>query len=272
MRDDTQSDQTPAPQAEDRAVGVASLPDEGTGAEDRQPRLVDNGDHDYSDDDEHDYYGEPNEDGMAEARGTSEAPAGETGATDEAGEAQEPGVPTQRVDAEQPRAGGVPRDEARDDVGSRDVGLRDTGAPEDAPMPAVAYQLAGERAGDADETRATDQPAAMDETRAAGHIHHDELMPGDVPEQQLSGLFEQHAAERFRDRWQRVQMHFVDDPKSAADQARRLVDDVFAAARAALDEKRRALDSWRSEQSDDTEQLRVAVRGYRDFLDGMLGL
>jgi hypothetical protein len=121
----------------------------------------------------------------------------------------------------------------------------------------MAYELAGER------------------TVTEDDVTHDELMPGDVPEQQVSALFEPSQADGFRDRWQRVQMQFVDDPKSAADQARRLVDDVFTTAREALDKQRGALDSWQSGepgQPDDTERLRVAVRGYRDFLDRMLGL
>ena len=58
-------------------------------------------------------------------------------------------------------------------------------------------------------------------------------------------------------------------------EARQLVDDVFTAAREALDKQRGALDDWQSGESgqpDDTERLRVAVRGYRDFLDRMLGV
>jgi hypothetical protein len=261
MRDDTQTGQSRAPEAEERAVGVASVPDHRTEADDGQPRLVDDGDHDYPDHDEHT---DDDEHGVAEAHGPSEAPAGETGTADDTGEAP-PGQPSQRVDAQQPPARELPRDEARDDVGSRDADAPDAVASEEPPVPAMARQFAGQRAG-------VDESEAADESRAADQTHHHELMPGDVAEQQVSGLFEQHAAEGFRDRWQRVQMQFVDDPKSAADQAGTPLDDVLTAAREALDEKRRSLESWRSEQSDDTERLRVAVRGYRDFLDRMLGL
>jgi hypothetical protein len=88
----------------------------------------------------------------------------------------------------------------------------------------------------------------------------------------VSALFAQSDASDFRDRWQRVQMQFVDDPRAAADQAKALVDDVFAALHEALTNQRGSLDSWQSGRSGDTEELRVAVRRYRDFLDRMLGL
>jgi hypothetical protein len=97
-------------------------------------------------------------------------------------------------------------------------------------------------------------------------------MPGDVPEQPVTALFEPATASGFRDRWQRVQMQFVDDPRSATEQARSLVDDVFTALHEALTNQRGSLDSWQSGQAGDTEELRVAVRRYRDFLDRMLGL
>jgi len=97
-------------------------------------------------------------------------------------------------------------------------------------------------------------------------------MPGDVPEQPVDALFDQAAAGEFRDRWQRVQMRFVDDPRAAADEARSLVDDVLNALHDGLNNQRGSLDGWQSGQPDDTEQLRVAIRRYRDFMDRMLGL
>ncbi|MEU4635748.1 hypothetical protein AB0F90_15175 [Micromonospora chalcea] len=39
----------------------------------------------------------------------------------------------------------------------------------------------------------------------------------------------------------------------------------------ALREQRTRLGAWQESGSTDTEQLRVAVRGYRDFLDRVLG-
>jgi hypothetical protein len=115
------------------------------------------------------------------------------------------------------------------------------------------------------------EPADRDEPES-GEETHGELIPGDVPEQPVSALFDKAAADDFRGRWQRVQLRFVDDPRGAADQARALVDDVLDVLHEGLNNQRGALDNWQSGQPDDTEQLRVAIRRYRDFLDRMLGL
>jgi len=137
----------------------------------------------------------------------------------------------------------------------------------DAPVPAAAYDSA-DREEHIDREERDDQLAAD----RAGDEAHGELMPGDVPEQPVDALFDQAAAGEFRDRWQRVQMRFVDDPRAAADEARSLVDDVLNALHDGLNNQRGALDGWQSGQPDDTEQLRVAIRRYRDFMDRMLGL
>lgn len=151
----------------------------------------------------------------------------------------------------------------------------------DAPVPAAAYESAdsGEHIDreDRDELAERDDQLAAehdDQTAAdrAGDEAHGELMPGDVPEQPVDALFDQATAGDFRDRWQRVQMQFVDDPRAAADEARSLVDDVLNALHDGLNNQRGALDGWQSGQPDDTEQLRVAIRRYRDFMDRMLGL
>ncbi|MFC8850616.1 MULTISPECIES: hypothetical protein [unclassified Micromonospora] len=83
-------------------------------------------------------------------------------------------------------------------------------------------------------------------------------------------LFEPGTAQGFRDRWRGVQLRFVDDPRSAAGQAEALVGEAIEALAAALAEQKNRLGDWQ-QTGDDTEQLRIAVRGYRDFLDRVLG-
>ncbi|MFF3864993.1 hypothetical protein [Micromonospora sp. NPDC001898] len=85
-----------------------------------------------------------------------------------------------------------------------------------------------------------------------------------------TALFEPDAAQAFRDRWRDVQLRFVDDPKAAAGQAQSLVEEAIQALAAALAEQKNKLGDWQ-QTGDDTEQLRVAVRRYRDFLDRVLG-
>ncbi|MET7469931.1 hypothetical protein ABZU22_22130 [Micromonospora sp. NPDC005222] len=94
--------------------------------------------------------------------------------------------------------------------------------------------------------------------------------PGAVPADAAT-LFAPEAAQGFRDRWRDVQLRFVDDPRAAVGEAESLVEEAIEALSAALREQRTRLGSWQESGSTDTEQLRMAVRGYRDFLDRVLG-
>ncbi|MER7276084.1 hypothetical protein ABT369_16660 [Dactylosporangium sp. NPDC000244] len=81
---------------------------------------------------------------------------------------------------------------------------------------------------------------------------------------------EAHAYE-VRTRWQELQLRFVDDPQTAAGEAERLVDDALAGVTASLNARKDQLSNWRASGRDDTEQLRAAVHGYRDFLNHLVG-
>ncbi|MER6594708.1 hypothetical protein ABT214_23220, partial [Micromonospora purpureochromogenes] len=84
-------------------------------------------------------------------------------------------------------------------------------------------------------------------------------------------LFEADAAQAFRDRWREVQLRFVDDPRAAVGEAQSLVEEAIQALSDALAMQKEKLGGWQTAGSADTEQLRVAVRQYRDFLDRVLG-
>ncbi|MEU9826605.1 hypothetical protein [Micromonospora chersina] len=94
--------------------------------------------------------------------------------------------------------------------------------------------------------------------------------PGAVPTDAAT-LFTPEIAQGFRDRWRDVQLRFVDDPRAAVGEAQSLVEEAIEALSAALREQKTKLGGWQESGSADTEQLRVAVRGYRDFLDRVLG-
>ncbi|MGC4893080.1 hypothetical protein [Micromonospora sp. DT31] len=98
----------------------------------------------------------------------------------------------------------------------------------------------------------------------------DRPTPGAVPADAAT-LLAPEAAQGFRDRWRDVQLRFVDDPRAAVGEAESLVAEAMEALSAALAEQRTRLGAWQQSGSSDTEQLRVAVRGYRDFLDRVLG-
>lgn len=75
----------------------------------------------------------------------------------------------------------------------------------------------------------------------------------------------------FRDRWEQVQGHFVDDPRHAVENADDLVStvmgrlqDVFAAERDRLE------GMWARGEDVGTEDLRVALQRYREFFNRLL--
>ncbi|MGC4744598.1 hypothetical protein ACLQ28_02880 [Micromonospora sp. DT201] len=84
-------------------------------------------------------------------------------------------------------------------------------------------------------------------------------------------LLDADTAQGFRDRWRDVQLRFVDDPNAAAGEAQSLVEEAIQALASALAAQKNTLGGWQDAGSTDTEQLRVAVRRYRDFLDRVLG-
>ncbi|SCE83065.1 hypothetical protein GA0074695_1449 [Micromonospora viridifaciens] len=84
-------------------------------------------------------------------------------------------------------------------------------------------------------------------------------------------LFAPEVAQNFRHRWRDVQLRFVDDPRAAVGEAQSLVEEAIEALSAALREQKTKLGGGPESGSADTEQLRVAVRSYRDFLYRVLG-
>jgi hypothetical protein len=99
-----------------------------------------------------------------------------------------------------------------------------------------------------------------------------ELSPGDVAIDPVAALWPAEAAEALRERWRDLQLRFVDDPHNAAAEADFLVGEAIETLTSSLASLRGDLANWRSEGGGDTERLRVAVQGYRGFLDRILGL
>jgi hypothetical protein len=98
-----------------------------------------------------------------------------------------------------------------------------------------------------------------------------ELKPGEAETAQVGAFWDDDARQELRDRWRELQLGFVDDPSAAVGEAQTLVDEAIDRYTAALSARRHDLDGWRSAgRAGDTEVLRVALRGYRDFLDRLL--
>jgi hypothetical protein len=93
---------------------------------------------------------------------------------------------------------------------------------------------------------------------------------GDMPAMPPLGMWTEGYAQGVRERWRELQLRFIDDPHSVANDAEQVVEETVGALTASLNAFKSDLDAWRSGPGD-TEQLRAAVHRYRDFLDRLLG-
>jgi hypothetical protein len=90
--------------------------------------------------------------------------------------------------------------------------------------------------------------------------------PGSGPEPALDRLFTD--GDSFADRFRDIQLRFVDSPKEAVADAATLVGEAVDKLTAALQSQKDAVGG----DSDDTEQLRVQLRSYRDLLNRLSAL
>jgi len=141
-------------------------------------------------------------------------------------------------------------------------------ASDDADADAAAQ--AGE-AVDGDEVIVVPVDAAADTPAEVAESGQD-LRPGAVEPVPIGAIWAEGTAEGLRDRWRELQLRFIDDPSSVAGEADDLVGEAVAAVTASLDAQRQQLSAWRNDGIDDTEQLRSAVRQYRDFFNRLLGM
>jgi hypothetical protein len=76
--------------------------------------------------------------------------------------------------------------------------------------------------------------------------------------------------ERYGGRWKDVQTGFVDEPRQAVQQADQLVAEVIEHLAQSFGDERARLEQKWSRSDLDTEQLRVALQGYRTLLGVLL--
>ncbi len=99
----------------------------------------------------------------------------------------------------------------------------------------------------------------------------EQLRPGDIDEPVIA-VWEPEVAERYRDAFRDIQAHFVDEPEAALTEAQDLVAEAVQALADALLAEQVSLDPHEQDPNPDTEAMRIAMRGYRDFLDRVLAL
>jgi hypothetical protein len=89
----------------------------------------------------------------------------------------------------------------------------------------------------------------------------------------LAALFLASVAEDFRQRWDAVQIGFVDDPRQAVRSADELVAQVMKSLAETFAEQRSGIEAGVDRGGDaDTENLRVALQRYRSFFQRLLSL
>lgn len=200
---------------------------------------------------------------MPESADTSAAVAADQGTPDQA-EADQ-----QLLDAEAVQDDTQPFDAA---VGDEDVAYAG-GADADL-TDAEALALAGGAAGAGAAAGYASQESAPVPAGTAAAAAAGEMMPGDgdAGMAPMAVVIPAGDAEHLRQRWQQLQLRFIDNPRGTADQAQGLVGEVVDILTSALNQQRDSLDDWRGAQGEDTEIFRAAVMRYRDFFDRLLSL
>ena len=85
-------------------------------------------------------------------------------------------------------------------------------------------------------------------------------------------VWDEDAARHFRAAWHEVKAEFVDDPVTALTRAHDLLTDAVNELTEVLLAERDELDPLRGTSTPDTESMRMAMRGYREFLERILSL
>jgi len=86
-------------------------------------------------------------------------------------------------------------------------------------------------------------------------------------------LFPEHDSQDLRRRWSEVQTAFVDEPRTAVQQADSLVADVMKRLADVFAKERSTLEhQWDRGDNVTTEDLRVALQKYRSFFDRLLAV
>jgi hypothetical protein len=139
-------------------------------------------------------------------------------------------------------------DEGRRDEGGKDAGRNDAGRNHDG--------------------RRDDEPGRYTRQHGdhAGQHDHD-------ADQDRVSVLDPGASERLRGRWQEVQAGFVDEPRQSVTEADQLVGEVLDEVSRVFRDQRSELEAeWSGNAEPGTEELRQALRRYREFFDRLLSL
>jgi len=127
---------------------------------------------------------------------------------------------------------------------------------------------------DTSETRAEIRDETMREDRPA--LHTDDLLARDTESDRSNKSDDERTPlfsdpDNYRNRWQAIQVGFVDEPRRAVEDADALVAEVVQQLIDSFAGERKNLEGqWSRGDQVSTEDLRVALRRYRSFFDRLL--
>jgi hypothetical protein len=155
---------------------------------------------------------------------------------------------------------------------ARDADLQDVDAqdryPEDRDVPVASSQV---------ETAESypEQETAVQDTRVDAPVEDTPVQDTPVmskPAEEGQSLLQPGFADTFQQRWREIQANFVDDPHETVREANQFADEVVNSLTTALNDRKHSLDErWQAEK-ENTEELRLAMRGYRELLDRLIKL
>ena len=97
------------------------------------------------------------------------------------------------------------------------------------------------------------------------------VAPSDTNVGSLAALLDHDVSEHLRTRWNEIQGRFVDDPRSAVQQADALVSEAVDKITQMFANEHASLDSqWKEGNDVSTEDLRKALQRYRSFFNRLV--
>jgi hypothetical protein len=86
-----------------------------------------------------------------------------------------------------------------------------------------------------------------------------------------ASLLNREESDQFRTRWNKIQGKFVDEPRSAVEQADELVTEVIELITEMFNNEHRSLEAqWNMGNDVSTEDLRIALQRYRSFFNSLV--
>lgn len=137
---------------------------------------------------------------------------------------------------------------------------RQTPADQNTPTADTTNRAPGTTSGAAVQTSESVRDTTSARDTQATDIRDDDA--GFLPAERMSAL---------RERWNDVQAGFVDDPRSAVQNAQQLVGEIVSELTEMFTRERSTLEGqWSSGGQADTEALRIALQRYRSFFNRLL--